>query len=76
MLLVFLYSLLFKLQAPEPVLMEKPEEVETSKLSLEKHKELESCQLFLEKPADLKSSELCIENPEVRWSPFQKVTYM
>jgi len=88
MLLVFLYSLLFKLQAPEPALMEKPAEVKTRKLALEKHEDLESCELSLETPEEVESCQLTLEKfeevescklslaTEVGWSPFRKVTYM
>ena len=54
-LLVFLYSLLYKLQALEPALMEKPAEVESRKLSLEKYVDLKSCELSLETPKELES---------------------
>ena len=60
----FLYYLLFKLQAPEPALMEKPAEVESCKLSLEKHEDLESCELSLETPKELESCQLLLEKPE------------
>ena len=64
MLLVFLCSLLFKLQALEPALMEKPAEVRSCKLSLEKHEDLESCELSLETPKELESCQVSLEKPE------------
>ena len=42
----------FKLQSPEPALMEKPPVIESCKLSLEKPAEVKACELSLEKPAD------------------------
>jgi len=64
MLLVFLYSLLFKLQALEPALMAKPAEVESCKLSLEKPEDLQTCELSLENPEELESCQLSLEKPE------------
>jgi len=45
--------LLFKVQALEPALLEKPAEVESRKLSLEKYVDIKSCELSLETPEEL-----------------------